>query len=1295
MTEIVKLSIDLNDSPDLARINERLKSGGTELDWSRVRDAPSGALVPLLRGLDLSRDADALGLETIPDELEDAIVAVLEADAPATLERDAPAGTIPPEVWEAEREPAEDGARETEPAEEASLEDQKNAGDGGSPKEPLAAPSRHAIRDELERLVVADLLGPAGGAEEEVAERHVTERYAVGMLAPRRRRPLPPEEFDDLAVGGVGASEDGSSDAAAPQNNTAFPSSLGMTFSAAGGAKSIKVTARWGRYRRAPSASLKTKDGSPALVWKREAVEVVSAPLALSEGELPEWAVTEAQQGVLVRGSVRRHEDGWIVSLFLVNGQDEPKVRRNEAWIFQPELIVESPDGAPIFRQRPRLRAPDGADRAAYEEERAMAMIYRRHVGFAVGHNASAHAETDPADPRRAVRIRTSVVPRYDVPKTTPPTPEDIPALSGLVLDMKELSETPTAELAAKLAALPDAYRSWIEAEQRKLSDPEEGLAEHAEAAERALEGCRQALERVREGISLLSRYEKAAEAFRFANRAMWLQRTRSIYAEGIRRGDKREMASVDVPKNRTWYPFQLAFVLLNLPGLSDPRHPERSDDSRAIADLLWFPTGGGKTEAYLGLSAYAMGLRRLQGTVAGRSGESGVAVLMRYTLRLLTLQQFQRAAALVCACETIRRDAVGGGDARWGAEPFRIGLWVGQRATPNTTKDAAEAVKKDHNSYGGSSGTPAQILSCPWCGSEIDRGKHIKVEAYPQGAGRTLTYCGDPLGRCPFSERRAPGEGIPVVVVDEEIYRRLPALLISTVDKFAQMPWNGATQMLFGRVDGRCERHGFRSPEIDDSDSHPKKGATPAARSTNQAPLRPPDLIIQDELHLISGPLGTLVGLYETAVDRLCSWEVDGRRVRPKVVASTATIRRAPDQVHALFMRDVEVFPPQGTDVRDNFFSRQREPGEEYPGRRYLGICAPGKRLKAALIRVYVAHLAAAQKIYEKYGEAADPWMTLVGYFNSMRELGGMRRLVDDDVRLRLQSTEDRGLANRKTPSVEELTSRRSSADIPYILNRLETVFDPAQEKLRRAGKARDRTAPLDVLLATNMISVGVDVSRLGSMVVAEQPKTTAEYIQATSRVGRSAPGLVCTVFNWARARDLSHYESFEHYHATFYQHVEALSVTPFAARALDRGLTALLVALVRLADDEYNENSRAEALDRNHALVKDAVESIVRRAEEVEGSKEAGEEVRRMLERRIDEWRARADGLAGGARLGYKKKKDDVTKGLLRSAGLGEWDNFTCLNSLRDVEPTVGLILSDHGLDDEAPVRTQGAGA
>ncbi|MGH7332317.1 MAG: helicase-related protein, partial [Candidatus Rokuibacteriota bacterium] len=432
--------------------------------------------------------------------------------------------------------------------------------------------------------------------------------------------------------------------------------------------------------------------------------------------------------------------------------------------------------------------------------------------------------------------------------------------------------------------------------------------------------------------------------------------------------------------------------------------------------------------------------------------------------------------------------------------------------------------------------------------------------------------------------------------------------------------------------------------------------------------------------LHLISGPLGTLVGLYETAIDRLATWEVDGKPVRPKVIASTATIRRAPDQVHALFVRRVRVFPPHGLDVEDNFFSRQRPIGDASPGRRYIGICAPGRRLKATLIRVYVAFLGAAQQLYDKYGRAVDPWMTLVGYFNAMRELGGMRRLVDDDVRTRLMRADQRGLAIRSLTydSVDELTSRKGGTDIPDVLDSLEAVFDPAV-------KGKPGRKPLDVLLATNMLSVGVDVRRLGLMVVAGQPKTTAEYIQATSRVGRAWPGLVCTVLNWVRPRDLSHYERFEHYHATFYKHVEALSVTPFSPRAIDRGLTALLVSCIRLMGMEFNVNPKAGRIDRQHPYVRAAVEEIARRAHLVGAGAAIEQLVRAELEKRLDEWLARAQQMTGGQRLGYRDVRDGITVPLLRRAGRDPWTDFTCLNSLRDVEPEVGLVLDDRGLDDE----------
>ena len=360
-------------------------------------------------------------------------------------------------------------------------------------------------------------------------------------------------------------------------------------------------------------------------------------------------------------------------------------------------------------------------------------------------------------------------------------------------------------------------------------------------------------------------------------------------------------------------------------------------------------------------------------------------------------------------------------------------------------------------------------------------------------------------------------------------------------------------------------------------------------------------------------------------------------------------------------------------------------------PGRRYVGICAPGRRLKVALIRTYVALLAAAQFLHEKkgYGREVDPWMTLIGYFNSMRELGGMRRLVDDDVQTRLKKMDQRGLVVRLLSSVDELTSRKDSTDIPDVLDHLEVAFDPQSEakrkELQKKGHFKDLPKrPLDVLLATNMVSVGVDVQRLGLMVVAGQPKTTAEYIQATSRVGRKFPGLVFTAYNWTRPRDLSHYERFEHYHATFYNYVEALSVTPFASGALSRGLTALLVSCVRLQGTEFNANQRASKIERNHPYVKEAVGTILRRAELVGSGDEAFvSTLKAELDERLDGWLAEAQKSVGGRVLGYDEERDGITVGLLHRPGLEPWDDFTCLNSLRDVEPNVGLILHDGGLD------------
>lgn len=1328
----IKLPPVLPGDLDLAAINQQLRDRTARLDWSAVVAAPDSALAVLLAGLDLFNYAEEIGdFEAIADHIVGDIARCLDQQKPQPIPAQSAsakrtAGTQPA-VWEQpsliktevviDQEQAiidQGGFVQTRLVAATDPVTEAGSFDSSTDEERILstrAVSPFQIRQALEEKVLKDLLGPAGGEYEEIDEGRVSDRYLVGLLAPLHRRKRQDaaspeidrpeadsdsrlgsvdqtlEEMDDLAIAGEQVSEDGQAEGANALAETMFPSSLGMSFCVSEAATALQITAGWGQYERTKSESQETQAGNPKTVWKRIPICAESQPIPLAAGVIPDWQIDPDYQ-VYVKGQIRQQGSDWVISLFLVNAQTESEQQPDRTWLFQPELSVKSavPDQPDIFIKRPQYRRADHKlDAVFYAEERDMRMLYRQQVEFAIGHGVGVHVETLKQNPCRAVAIATRVIPAYEIPKSTPPTAKDIPALAGLVLDMRELAEARSEDIPVKLAALPTAYAEWIQKQRLRIDDPTANLLDHREAANRAMENCDRALARIQAGIETLRTNPKAAQAFQFMNRAMYLQRVQSLYAAKVRQGEAADLDQIDAP---TWFPFQLAFILLNLPSTTDLHHPDRCHETNAIADLLWFPTGGGKTEAYLGLTAYTIGLRRLQGSIAGRSGEAGIAVLMRYTLRLLTLQQFQRATALICACEVIRR----GDEITWGREPFRIGLWVGMNTTPNRTDDSEAFVEslRGHRPPP-SGGSPHQLTSCPWCGSKIEGGKHIDVSSFKKGTARTRIFCGDILGRCPFSRKQSKEEGLPIVVVDEEIYRRLPTLLIATVDKFAQMPWKGETQMLFGRVDGYCERHGFRSPEIEDSDSHPARYGLPKAATRPINPLRPPDLIIQDELHLISGPLGTLVGLYETAVDQLATWEVEGKLVRPKVIASTATIRQAQDQVHNLFVRQVQIFPPHGLEVSDNFFSRQQEPSEDFPGRRYLGICATGRRLKAATIRVYTAVLASSQALFNDYGDRVDPWMTLVGYFNSMRELGGTRRLVDDDIQQRLNKMERRGLANRPRLTVEELTSRKSSTDIPNVLDWLETPF----EGERKRGK--DKTTPLDVLLATNMISVGVDVPRLAVMVATGQPKTTAEYIQATSRVGRRYPGIVFTIFNWARPRDLSHYERFEHYHATFYQHVESLSLTPFSSGAIDRGLSALLVILVRLAKSEFNFNNRAGRIRRDDPDVQAAIQTIVQRAWYVSASSEVRDFVKRELESRLDYWLDQAQDTAGGKVLGYQPEKDGLTVGLLKQPGSLDWEKFTCLNSLRNVEPTIGLILNSSVPTDDSsrvpkpmPVKT-----
>ena len=1171
------------------------------------------------------------------------------------------------------------------------------------------ADDRAYIRELLQRAVVDDLLGPASGPNEEIIGMSVRDRYLVGKLAPMNAgspgiegtqsqddtdgsvveddfhpyegHHQPGQEFS-ATKGGQDTDDEESQEVDASTNQSLVPSSMGFTFCIDSSVKKIEIEITWGRYVRTTSERINEKTEKPYRCWKRIPCGGILA-LDLSKRSIPSITPDPDNPSVVLQGDVSPPlpNGDKLITIFLVNGQSLPDQNQDEAWLFQPEMIVRDTERRAIFRRRPVL-ASDSAD----NERVSLEMIYRNRVEFAVGHGVSVHATPSDKIADRAIKIRTSVLPEYEVPVTeTPGSIEtDRPTMRKMVseglLEMKRLSEIEREGLIDALSILVDDYDLWIKEQKSRIGSEVIGYDEVAGAD---MAKCSSVLERLKEGIQVLEKNDKALEAFRFANRAMALQRVHGIYSLLRRRGENPDIDQVDIAKNRTWRPFQLTFVLLSIPALADPTHKDRTVSWEAYADLLWFPTGGGKTEAYLGVAAFTMAIRRLQGELGGYDASRGLAVIMRYTLRLLTIQQFQRATTLICAMEVIRRED----PEKWGNTPFTIGLWVGGKVTPNTTEKAHEAIRAIKEGKRQLSSSPHQITACPWCGAEIVETRDIEVRRFKSDVGRTLVYCGDSKQRCSFSKRHSRDLGIPVSVVDEEIYRRPPSMLIATVDKFAMMAWKGEVRNLFGKARLECERHGLLWDGSECKGNHPKKKGLPATKVKMITPIRPPDLIIQDEFHLIAGPLGTMVGLYETAVDELSTWTIDGKTVRPKIVASTATARKAAEQVNGVFLRKVSIFPPHGLDVEDNFFSVQR-PIEDDPGRLYIGICSPGSSRPAVLIRVYVALLTAAQSLFERFEKAADPYMTVVGYFNSLRELGGMRRLAEDDVqtrsyRVQMSAVARPGLSQRSVKNVDELTSRVSSKDIPRKLDQLEVNFKSVWKK----GELR----AMDIVLATNMLSVGVDVNRLGLMVVNGQPKSTAEYIQATSRVGRAFPGLVCTVLTWSRPRDLSHYETFEHYHATFYKHVEAQSVTPFAPRALDRGLMGTTVSLLRLGSDDLNPNKGAQKLDDTaRPDVLEAKKVLSDRAWKIMDKAEARTTTEGMLDKKADLWVKEAT--KKGRKIGYQARRGqgDLVALLKRPSAL-PWHDFTVPTSMREVEPSVGLIMDESTLPDPPPWRSK----
>lgn len=1205
-----------------------------------------------------------------------------------------------------------------------------------------------------------EVLGPRGGRYETLG-RSPLDEYITGVLAPAGAR-LTGRNVDaeaEIPVEGLAEErEDEDLDPGAVQppllapalDPKARPHSIGLSFvvETTDSLPSLDICATWARYDLLSSGEWKR---APRCALLR-GIRKTSTFYLGGDGNLTsDPGLAESSLHVLIDeyGSTRS-----LVRIYLVNRLQVESASHVgvEQCLFQPQVRVVCCDGTRVVPQTTALPKS--------EEEEELDFLYRNKPVLARGYLCSAlWRDIDPEGkafgkkldfPRAANEppfcwVDGDLLPEHERARFSPPCvrTEFVPMYLAQSPQMDwDDNYGPSPELAAealaelwdpsalhqRLHCLVDAYDKWI----KGLTTTKNSLPPHERViAGRLIDRCQAAARRITRGIQLLVDCDDARLSFCFAMKVMAVQATWPV-------GQSH--------RPLVWRPFQLAFILMTLESLVNPASTERN-----ICDLLWVPTGAGKTEAYLAIAAFTLAYRRrraLRGSSTDRTG-AGVAVISRYTLRLLTIQQFRRALKMITACEYLRVWGLGTDssvgwrpasctipeDFIWGSSRFSIGLWVGGGVTPNHLDDAGNvpgALSILRGTPG--PGEPAQVLNCPACdsilsvpepglmpgehtlhlvlsgslpssltpsslssgnievrsvtitcmgngndcqvlsvgflckqqlnASEIDHwwdhvqrrvlkesaqlmavrasrpGYYVRWYKRPVSGDKAEydfeVFCPNP--ECPLHQPwcegmpsgwvygKVPGvlgptggvAGIPKIpdgnrlaevcqvfvrckspyvadripvpawTVDDQVYHRCPSLVIATVDKFARPAFEPRATALLGNVEfhhcvwgyyrRRQHRHG--------QGEHPNPyGSAHSRNSVSIQPLDPPDLILQDELHLIEGPLGSLAGVYEMAVDYLCA---ERTGVQVKYIASTATVRNASDQVKAVFLRDLAVFPPPGLSIDDRFFLRTSEdhPLEDRgPSRLYVGVCAPGRGPLTPIVRIWAQLLQTAW--HERHQNEIDPFWTLTGYFNAVRELAGARALYRQDIPERLDRiARDVGCGGRELADdrCQELSSRVGSTELPSILALLERPYPGAQ----------------DALFTTSMFGTGIDISRIGLMVVHGQPKSTSSYIQVTGRVGRSRGALVVTFFRASRPRDLSHYEFFCGYHRQLGRFVEAITVTPFAPGALSRAIGPVAVFILRnMMRPSVSWDTEATAAAMAHGRMAPEVQAIVDLAE------------------------------------------------------------------------------------------------
>jgi len=1049
-----------------------------------------------------------------------------------------------------------------------------------------AVDARNFIAGRLEK----DLVGPRSNSE--CLLNKPSDIYLFGFLSPQGSFIPPEEDQGELDV--EGDDEEVSGNEAVSTHNAQRPASMGISFAV----RPIKtdkpevvVRVSCGTYENTDYCECDTRRARYS--WQR-----VSHDLSLLVDISNDNEISLDEQGLSglsLYVKATKWGESYICTLALIN-KNAISTESEELWLeidkssfFQAKISIEPTENSQLVARPVPASSED-------EDGRISSLIYRSSQEFAVGHNCSAGWKL--VDKNDFLSIQTEWIPKSVVKSVKSSGDVCFEALYSDLnnpLSVEWLSQAGSTELCEALGRFINAYEGWIDSQSEKITQVDDNKLHNQ--AYKNIKNCQIVVQRMRETVEQLKENTVFYDSFKLSNQAMLMQ---------------WNWSRTDTPMY--WRPFQLGFLLLSMISTVYRSHKDRD-----IMDLLWFPTGGGKTEAYLALSAFLIFFRRAS---QGQNDDGeGVAVFMRYTLRTLTVQQFQRAAAMILACEVIRKQYVAsGGRLNLSGAQFSIGMWVGGDATPNriVSKDgggADEALRT--NAYN----TPAQVEKCPCCKTQL-------LWSFNPSAPSIEVRCTSES--CLVASEM---EILPIWTVDDDVYRERPSLVIGTVDKYAQITRQKSSVVLFGK-------------------------GTPHA---------PPDLIIQDELHLISGPLGTMAGLYETLIDELCS--ADG--FKAKVIGSTATIRRSREQIRALFDREGFQFPPPAIDADNSGFAVV---DYESPGRLYLGLSTVGRSAKFALQAISASLLQSAySEVIDKNFE--DSYWTLVAYFNSLRELGGALVLMQDDVPDSINEFASRHSEHKRVLGQPvELTSRVSSKEVRDILGQLE--------------RPKNSSMCHDVVLATNMISVGVDIPRLGVMLVNGQPKTMAEYIQATSRVGRGAtPGLVVVLYNHGKTRDRSHYESFGTWHNALYRTVEATSVTPFSSRSRDKAMKPVFASLARYFISGLFDQPKIDSVS-TESMLHELVDRVERRVKSVDPDEASATRV--FLEEFIDYWKERYVSQHGSkyelkTYWNDRNRNNSLMMGAEKAAELAqlgfEADLFIvpAPNSLRNVEPSTTFMLRE----------------